>query len=167
MNDQNVEMVWKILLALAGGIFSIAISIAVQQIRLRGIPKALIIAAIVVQLILSWGVFIFMLLFFKSGLLPEAVPNDDWTALLCAYGFSAIPNLLVATAILVYNKEVDRWLRSRYGDAEIPSMQKFEEHEEKTPIVEEPVIEEAPKEHICETCHQKIEESVAKEEEDR
>lgn len=166
MNEQNVEMVWKILLAFAGGIFSIAISIAVQQIRLRGIPKALIVTAIIVQLILSWGVFIFMLLFFKSGLLPEAIPNDDWTALLCAYGFSAIPNLLVATAILVYNKEVDKWLRSRYGDTEIPSMNNLEKdlsQEEKKNTKDTIEIEEVSKEHICETCNQ----TIAYKEEDR
>lgn len=158
MNEQNVEMVWKILLAFAGGIFSIAISIAVQQIRLRGIPKALIVTAIIVQLILSWGVFIFMLLFFKSGLLPEAVPNDDWTALLCAYGFSAIPNLLVATAILIYNKEVDKWLRSRYGDAEIPSMNKLEKDLSQEEVKDtKATIEEGSKEHICEACNQTIE----------
>lgn len=158
MNEQNVEMVWKILLAFAGGIFSIAISIAVQQIRLRGIPKALIVTAIIVQLILSWGVFIFMLLFFKSGLLPEAVPNDDWTALLCAYGFSAIPNLLVATAILIYNKEVDKWLRSRYGDAEIPSMNKLKEDLSQEEVKDtKATIEEGSKEHICEACNQTIE----------
>lgn len=158
MNEQNVEMVWKILLAFAGGIFSIAISIAVQQIRLRGIPKALIVTAIIVQLILSWGVFIFMLLFFKSGLLPEAMPNDDWTALLCAYGFSAIPNLLVATAILIYNKEVDKWLRSRYGDAEIPSMNKLEKDLSQEEVKDtKATIEEGSKEHICEACNQTIE----------
>ena len=158
MNEQNVGMVWKILLAFAGGIFSIAISIAVQQIRLRGIPKALIVTAIIVQLILSWGVFIFMLLFFKSGLLPEAVPNDDWTALLCAYGFSAIPNLLVATAILIYNKEVDKWLRSRYGDAEIPSMNKLEKDLSQEEVKDtKATIEEGSKEHICEACNQTIE----------
>lgn len=115
MND-NVPLIYKILIALASGAFSLAVAISVQHIRIYKVPKWIIILAIIVQLVLSWGVFIFVMLFFKSGLLPDEIPNDDWSALVCAYGASTIPHIVITTLIFIYNKEVNKWLESRYGE---------------------------------------------------
>ena len=114
--NENVPLVWKFIIAIASGVFSLAVAISVQHIRIYKMPKWLIFFAMGVQLILSWGVFIFVMLFFKSGLLPESMPNDDWTALVCAYGASTIPHIVITTLIFIYNKEVNKWLESRYGE---------------------------------------------------
>lgn len=120
---EKVDFIWKLLIALCGGIFSVAIAISVQKIKLIGLPRMLVVLAIIVQLALSFGVFIFVMMFFKSGFLPESMPNDDWSALSAAYFLSAIPHIVVATAILIYNKEINKWLEQRYGKENVPSME--------------------------------------------
>lgn len=169
MQNEQVDFVYKILLAFAGGIFGIAIAIAVQHIKLIGVPRVIIFISIAVQLILSWGVFIFILILFKSAFLPEAVPSDDWSALTLAYFLSAIPHIVVATAILIYNKEINKWLESRYGSGEVPSVEnaamRMHEQENITDNVAKPdveikeedlEVEEEP--HICPACNQELKE---------
>lgn len=121
MNE--VSFFWKFLIALCAGVFGVAVAISIQHIKIIGVPKWLIAFAIVVQLLLSWGVFIFVIIFFKSGLLPEVVPNDDYSALSVAYFCASIPHIVITTAILIYNKEINKWLESRYGSGEaLPNM---------------------------------------------
>lgn len=121
MNE--VSFFWKFLIALCAGVFGVAVAISIQHIKIIGVPKWLIVFAIVVQLLLSWGVFIFIIIFFKSGLLPEVVPNDDYSALSVAYFCASIPHIVITTAILIYNKEINKWLESRYGSGEtLPNM---------------------------------------------
>lgn len=169
MQNEQVDFIYKILLAFAGGIFGIAIAVAVQHIKLIGVPRIIIFISIAVQLILSWGVFIFILILFKSAFLPEAVPNDDWSALTLAYFLSAIPHIVVATAILIYNKEINKWLESRYGSSEVLSVEntamRMHEQENITDNVAKPdveikeedlEVEEEP--HVCPTCNQELKE---------
>ncbi|TLD91200.1 hypothetical protein LS74_009755 [Helicobacter magdeburgensis] len=121
MNE--VSFFWKFLIALCAGVFGVAVAISIQHIKIIGVPKWLIVFAIVVQLLLSWGVFIFIIIFFKSGLLPKVVPNDDYSALSVAYFCASIPHIVITTAILIYNKEINKWLESRYGSGEtLPNM---------------------------------------------
>ncbi len=121
MNE--VSFFWKFLIALCAGVFGVAVAISIQHIKIIGVPKWLIVFAVVVQLLLSWGVFIFIIIFFKSGLLPEVVPNDDYSALSVAYFCASIPHIVITTAILIYNKEINKWLESRYGSGEaLPNM---------------------------------------------
>lgn len=121
MNE--VSFFWKFLIALCAGVFGVAVAISIQHIKIICVPKWLIVFAIVVQLLLSWGVFIFVIIFFKSGLLPEVVPNDDYSALSVAYFCASIPHIVITTAILIYNKEINKWLESRYGSGEsLPNM---------------------------------------------
>lgn len=121
---QEVGFFWKVITALCAGIFGVAVAISIQHIKLSRVPKLLVFTAIIVQLLLSWGVFIFVMIFFQSGLLPQVIPNDDFSALSVAYFAASIPHIVITTAILIYNKEVNRWLESRYGQGEqLPSMQ--------------------------------------------
>ena len=121
---QEVSFFWKVITALCAGIFGVAVAISIQHIKLSRVPKLLVFTAIIVQLLLSWGVFIFVMIFFQSGLLPQAIPNDDFSALSVAYFTASIPHIVITTAILIYNKEVNRWLENRYGQGEqLPSMQ--------------------------------------------
>lgn len=170
MQNEQVDFIYKVLLALAGGVFGIAIAVAVQHIKLIGVPKTIIFISITVQLILSWGVFIFILILFKSAFLPEAVPNDDWSALTLAYFLSAIPHMVVATAILIYNKEINKWLESRYGEANLPTVEnavaRLGNQESLTESVSKPDIElekdteqeEVTKVAVCPTCSQEVKE---------
>ena len=128
--DNEVSFLWNFLIALCAGIFGVAVAISIQHIKIIGVPKWLIALAIVVQLLLSWGVFIFMMIFFKSGLLPEAVPNDEYSALSVAYFCASIPHIVITTAILIYNKEINKWLQSRYGSGEVlPNMDSVAQNE--------------------------------------
>ena len=122
--DDKVDLIYKVLIALCAGVFGIAIAITAQHIKLIGVPRALILLALVIQMILSLGVFLGVMIGFKSGFLPEVVPNDDWSALTAAYLLSSIPHIAVATLITIYNKEINKWLKQRYGDdAELPNME--------------------------------------------
>ena len=122
MNE--VGFLWKLLIALSAGVFGVAVAISIQHIKIVGVPRWLVGLAILVQLILSWGVFIFIIIFFKSGLLPDMVPNDDYSALTVAYFCSSIPHIVITTAIIIYNKEINKWLESRYGqEGRLPDME--------------------------------------------
>ncbi len=128
--DNEVSSLWKFLIALCAGVFGVAIAISIQHIKIIGVPKWLVVFAIVVQLLLSWGVFIFVMIFFKSGLLPEVVPNDEYSALSVAYFSASIPHIVITTAILIYNKEINKWLESRYGGGEVlPNMDSVAQNE--------------------------------------
>lgn len=140
---QEVSFFWKVITALCAGIFGVAVAISIQHIKLSRVPKLLVFTAIIVQLLLSWGVFIFVMIFFQSGLLPQAIPNDDFSALSVAYFTASIPHIVITTAILIYNKEVNRWLENRYGQGEqLPSMQT---HSQTTP-------QEQETQSKCECC---------------
>lgn len=142
---QEVSFFWKVITALCAGIFGVAVAISIQHIKLSRVPKLLVFTAIIVQLLLSWGVFIFVMIFFQSGLLPQAIPNDDFSALSVAYFTASIPHIVITTAILIYNKEVNRWLESRYGQGEqLPSMQT---HSQPTPQEQEQETQSK-----CECC---------------
>lgn len=172
MQDEHVNLIYKILLALAGGVFGIAIAVTVQHIKLVGVPKVLACIAIVVQLLLSWGVFIFVIVLFKSALLPERIPNDDWSALTVAYFLSAIPHIVVATAILIYDKEINKWLKARYGDdvdlqATLKEKQTLGSEptnevgiENPSSKADEPEPFDEPKIHTCPSCNQEIKEET-------
>lgn len=171
--DNEVSFLWKILIALCAGVFGVAVAISIQHIKIIGVPKWLVVFAIVVQLLLSWGVFIFVIIFFKSGLLPEVVPNDEYSALSVAYFSASIPHIVITTAILIYNKEINKWLKSRYGSGEIlPNMDSVacesrindfnqKDNADLEKDTEEQHIEQEPKEdkesenkepQICQTC---------------
>ena len=117
MDNERVDFIYKLLIALGSGIFGLAIAIAVQHIKIIGIPRALIFLAIAVQLILSLGVFLGVCLVFKSSFLPEVIPNDDWSVLTAAYLLSSIPHITIATLITIYNKEINKRLKKRYGES--------------------------------------------------
>lgn len=142
---QEVSFFWKVITALCAGIFGVAVAISIQHIKLSRVPKLLVFTAIIIQLLLSWGVFIFVMIFFQSGLLPQAIPNDDFSALSVAYFTASIPHIVITTAILIYNKEVNRWLERRYGLGEqLPSMQT---HSQPTPQEQEQETQSK-----CECC---------------
>lgn len=159
---QEVSFFWKVITALCAGIFGVAVAISIQHIKLSRVPKLLVFTAIIVQLLLSWGVFIFVMIFFQSGLLPQAIPNDDFSALSVAYFTASIPHIVITTAILIYNKEVNRWLESRYGQGEqLPSMDKMtvttdveEAYKQSTKIEDLAEKEREPK--VCESCGQEV-----------
>ena len=117
MDNERVDFIYKLLIALGSGIFGLAIAIAVQHIKIIGIPRALIFLAIAVQLILSLGVFLGVCLVFKSSFLPEVIPNDDWSVLTAAYLLSSIPHITIAALITIYNKEINKRLKERYGES--------------------------------------------------
>lgn len=160
--DDKVDLIYKFLIALCAGIFGVAIAITAQHIRLVGVPRFLIILAIFVQMILSLGLFLGVMIAFKSGFLPEAVPNDDWSALTVAYLLSSIPHIAVATGITIYNKEINKWLKDRYGsDTTLPSMDKLgtqsniqQAYEESVKV--ENLATDAEQSKVCESCGQEV-----------
>lgn len=159
--DDKVELIYKVLIALSAGVFGVAIAITAQHIKLIGMPRALILLALSVQVILSLGVFLGVMIGFRSGFLPEVIPNDDWSALTAAYLLSSIPHIAVATGITIYNKEINKWLKERYGDnTTMPSMEGALNKDVKKAYDESVKVEDlAPKEpeiKICETCGQEV-----------
>lgn len=159
--DDKVELIYKVLIALSAGVFGVAIAITAQHIKLIGMPRALILLALSVQVILSLGVFLGVMIGFRSGFLPEVIPNDDWSALTAAYLLSSIPHIAVATGITIYNKEINKWLKERYGDnTTMPSMEGGLNKDVKKAYDESVKVEDlAPKEpeiKICETCGQEV-----------
>lgn len=160
--EDKVDLIYKVLIALCAGIFGVAIAITAQHIKLIGMPRALILLAVSVQVILSLGVFLGVMIGFRSGFLPEVVPNDDWSALTAAYLLSSIPHIAVATLITIYNKEINKWLKDRYGDdTTLPSMERVQLHDDvKKAYDESTKIEDlAPKEpeiKVCEACGQEV-----------
>lgn len=160
--EDKVDLIYKILIALCAGVFGVAIAITAQHIKLIGMPRALILLAVSVQVILSLGVFLGVMIGFRSGFLPEVVPNDDWSALTVAYLLSSIPHIAVATLITIYNKEINKWLKDRYGDdTTLPSMERVQLHDDvKKAYDESTKIEDlAPKEpeiKVCEACGQEV-----------
>lgn len=160
--EDKVDLIYKVLIALCAGIFGVAIAITAQHIKLIGMPRALILLAVSVQVILSLGVFLGVMIGFRSGFLPEVVPNDDWSALTAAYLLSSIPHIAVATLITIYNKEINKWLKERYGDdTSLPSMERIQLRDDvKKAYDESTKIEDlAPKEpevKVCEACGQEV-----------
>lgn len=116
MNENEVSIIWKILIALSAGIFGVALAISLKQISLRQ-KKGLLIIAIVIHFTLSLGLFLVVMIFFKSGLLPDSLPNDDYSALVVAYLISATPQVSAMLLLVIYNKEVNRFLEKRYGES--------------------------------------------------
>lgn len=148
MDDDKVGLIYQFLIACGAGVFGIAIAITAQHIKLVGVPKKLIIVAMIVQMLLSLGVFLGIMLVFRSALLPEVIPNDDFSALAAAYILSSIPHIVVATGITIYNKEINKWLEERYGSGtNIPNMDKYSSGEDQEP---EPEVEHV--ESCCDKC---------------
>ena len=141
MDDDKVSLIYQFLIACGAGVFGIAIAITAQHIKLVGVPKKLIVVAMIVQMLLSLGVFLGIMLVFRSALLPEVIPNDDFSALAAAYILSSIPHIVVATGITIYNKEINRWLEERYGSGtNMPNMDKYasgEENQKPEPEIEQ------------------------------
>lgn len=151
MDDSKVDMIYQFLIACGAGVFGIAIAITAQHIKLVGVPKKLIVVAMVVQMLLSLGVFLGIMLVFRSALLPEVIPNDDFSALAAAYILSSIPHIVVATGITIYNKEINRWLEERYGSGtSIPNMDKYDSSAENQTL--EPDSEPEPEPEQVKAC---------------
>lgn len=163
--EDKVDLIYKVLIALCAGVFGVAIAITAQHIKLIGMPRALVIMAVCVQIVLSLGVFLGVMIAFRSGFLPEVVPNDDWSALTAAYLLSSIPHIAVATLITIYNKEINKWLKDRYGDdTQLPSMDKMavtadveKAYNQSTKIEDfAPKEPEAIEPKVCEACGQEV-----------
>lgn len=156
MEDSKVDLIYQFLIALGAGIFGIAIAITAQHIKLVGVPKKLIIMAMIVQMLLSLGVFLGIMLVFRSALLPEMIPNDDFSALAAAYILSSIPHIVVATGITIYNKEINKWLEERYGDgSKLPELNEETESPAEsvlTQVEPTPPAHEHEADDKCEKC---------------
>lgn len=117
MNElEHVPLVWKVCIALFGGLFGLAIAVSLQHIRILYIPKLILILSIIIQFILSLGVFLGVMLFFSSDLLPQIIPNDDYTALTIAYLASSIPQIIVSTALIFLDKQIEKIFKDKYGE---------------------------------------------------
>lgn len=117
MDDfEHVPLYWKVLIAIFGGLFGLAIAISLQHIRILYIPKFILVLSIVIQFTLSLGVFLGIMLFFSSDLLPQIIPNDDYTALTVAYLASSIPQIIVATALIFLDKQIEKIFKDKYGE---------------------------------------------------
>ena len=112
----QLSLLWKIVIAICASIFGLAIALTTQYIKLQKLPKFLIFVSLICHIILSWGVFLFVMIFFNSGFLPSMIPNDEWSALTIAYFCSSIPHITTTTLLLIYAKEVNNWLNKRYPD---------------------------------------------------
>ncbi|TLD97676.1 hypothetical protein LS71_002745 [Helicobacter jaachi] len=179
--ENSVSFFQKLLIALCAGIFGVAIAISVQHIKVVFVPKWLIVLSTAVQLILSWGIFLLIMLFFNSELLPEKVPNDDYSALSVAFLLSSVPQVVIMTLLIIYSKEVNKWLQERYGDKEVQmpksigalhkqyakeqtqdSVQDFTQNiQETAPFapttpadIQESTKTQEQEPHICQTCGQ-------------
>lgn len=115
-NINKVPLIWKILIAIFGGLFGLAIAVSLQHIRILYIPRIVLILSIIIQFTLSLGVFLGVMLFFNSELLPQTIPNDDFSALTIAYVMSSIPQIIVATSLLLLDKQIEKVFKSRYGE---------------------------------------------------
>lgn len=161
--DNEVSFLWKFLIALYAGVFGVAVAMSIQHIKIIGVPKWFVVFAIVVQLLLSWGVFIFVIIFFKSGLLPEVVPNDEYSALSVAYLSASIPHIVITTAIFIYNKEINKWLESRYGSGEVlPNMDSVAQNE--VSLEKDNHSDETTQECVSETSLENAESSLTPQE---
>lgn len=116
MEEQHVALYWKILIAIFGGLFGLAIAISLQHIRILYIPRLILILSLAIQFTLSLGVFLGIMLFFSSELLPQIIPNDDYTALTIAYLASSIPQIIVSTALIFLDKKIEKILKDKYGE---------------------------------------------------
>lgn len=115
-NFEHVSLYWKVLIAIFGSLFGLAIAISLQHIRILYIPKLILVISIVIQFILSLGVFLGVMLFFSSDLLPQIIPNDDYTALTIAYLAGSIPQIIVSTALIFLDKQIEKILKDKYGE---------------------------------------------------
>lgn len=106
-------------------------------------PTPLIIVSAIVQLILSFGIFIFILLLFKSAFLPPQIPNDDWSALTIAYFLSSIPHIVVGTALLIYDKEIQMFVEKRYGSEALNEVNNADNVKRVAHIIDNPFNEYA------------------------
>ncbi len=114
MNDNQSNTIFIILVAICAGFFGIVISVITKKIEFRPPARVWIIACIV-HFLASLFIFLGVYIFFQSELLPDVMPNDDFSMLVIAYSLSSIPQLTLGMLLLILNKEVIRWLRQRYG----------------------------------------------------
>ena len=124
--DSTTAKILIILTCICAGVFSVAIALATQYIKVRGVPKKIIIYSLILQCVLSMGVFIFVILFFNSNFLPEFISNDIWSMLTTAYFAASIPEIIITTALVIFSKEVNKWLKERYGNDEMLPVRGFE-----------------------------------------
>ncbi|NDJ26343.1 hypothetical protein GW575_00025 [Campylobacter sp. MIT 19-121] len=115
MNNE-VSFLSKVLIALCAGVFGVAIAICLQHIKIFSVSKWLILLSVAVQFVLSLGLFLGTMLVFASALLPQSVPNDDYSALSVAYFISTIPHIIITTLLIIYDKEINAFLKKRYND---------------------------------------------------
>ncbi|STP14293.1 Uncharacterised protein [Helicobacter cinaedi] len=63
MNE--VSFFWKFLIALCAGVFGVAVAISIQHIKIICVPKMAYSFCHSGATLLSWGVFIFVIIFLK------------------------------------------------------------------------------------------------------
>lgn len=115
MNDNQSNTIFIILVAICAGFFGIVISVITKRIEFKPPARVWIIACII-HFLASLFIFLGVYIFFQSELLPNVMPNDDFSMLVIAYSLSSIPQLTLGMLLLVLNKEVIKWLRQRYGE---------------------------------------------------
>lgn len=123
MDEDNIPLWIKVLIALTAGVFGLAIAVRMKYIQLKP-PYYIVWIVAVTHLVMSLGIFLMVMLFFSSGLLPTSVPNDDYTALTIAYLMSSTPQVTISLIMTIYNKEVNKWLESRYGNNQTVTINK-------------------------------------------
>lgn len=101
MELSTKEYVILLALAFISGGFGLAIAFSVGYLSFRPVPKKIFWLAILIQIVLSFGLFIGTTLWFYSQLTPESLPKDFITGATLAYFASAIPELTFGILVLL------------------------------------------------------------------
>lgn len=98
------DFLWLLAILVCSGLFSLAISFSIGYIKMsQRVPRKIFIMSIVVQLLLSTGIFIGVMLWYFSDLASDVYfdKSNIFTGAFLAYILSAVPEIFFSIFVLL------------------------------------------------------------------
>lgn len=98
------DFLWLFAILICSGLFSLAISFSIGYIKMsQRVPRKIFIMSIVIQILLSSGIFIGVMLWYFSDLASDAYfdKSNIFTGAFLAYVLSAVPEIFFSLFVLL------------------------------------------------------------------
>lgn len=98
------DFLWLFAILICSGLFSLAISFSIGYIKMsQRVPRKIFIMSILIQILLSSGIFIGVMLWYFSDLASDAYfdKSNIFTGAFLAYVLSAVPEIFFSLFVLL------------------------------------------------------------------
>lgn len=98
------DFLWLLAILICSGLFSLAISFSIGYIKMsQRVPRKIFIMSILIQILLSSGIFIGVMLWYFSDLASDAYfdKSNIFTGAFLAYVLSAVPEIFFSLFVLL------------------------------------------------------------------